>query len=430
MISTSYQPNADALHLGLAPEGTEMTESREGQRDVMMEFDRQGRLVGIEALDVGRRWADPKAECVARHPFWAGRRPDRRPRQAIFLALVPSAPQFNVSLYEKRRMIGRRHLPLLASALALPALGARAQAAAREFRVGTITPAHHTWNVAIRNFGEELRASSEGRFSLTQFPSGQLGNEATMLQQLQTGALDMSLMTTAELTNRVEALGALHAPFLVGSIQQGIAALRSAPALGLLNTLPQTVGCVGVRYCMTGLRNILMRDAAATLADIRGRKIRITPAAPIRDFYVMIGTAPIPLPLPQVFDALANGQIDGLELDHESVLNGRFQEVARTMLLSNHSMFPGVGLISGRTWAGLAPADRDLVRALMAKHLDALADGMVQVEVDNLARLRQSRMEIRPVGADFFGDAVAQWDRAWGPRAPALAQLRAIAARA
>lgn len=321
----------------------------------------------------------------------------------------------------------RRHLPLLASGLALPALhGARAQGATREFRLGTITPAHHTWNVAARNFGEELRTASNGRFTVAQFPSGQLGNEATMLQQLQTGALDMSFMTTAEITNRVDALGALHAPFLVGSVQQAIALLRSPAALGLLNALPQSVGCVGVRYCMTGLRHILSRDAVASLADLRGRKIRITPAAPIRDFYTMIGTAPIPLPLPQVFDALANGQIDGLELDHESVVNGRFQELCRTMLLTNHSMFAAVGLISGRTWAGLAPADRDLIRSLMSKHMDAQADGMVRVEEENLARLRQSRMEIRPVGADFFGDAVAQWDRAWGPRAPALAQLRAL----
>jgi TRAP-type C4-dicarboxylate transport system substrate-binding protein len=322
--------------------------------------------------------------------------------------------------------VRRRHLPLLATGLALPALGARAQAATREFRLGTITPGHHTWNVAARNFGEELRAASGGRFTVTQFPSGQLGNEATMLQQLQTGALDMALLTSAEITNRVDAFGALHAPFIAASVPNAIALLRSQPALGLLNLLPQSVGCVGVRYCMTGLRHILTRDAVASLADIRGRKIRITPAAPIRDFYTMIGTAPVPLPLPQLFDALANGQIDGLELDNESVVNGRFQELCRTMLLTNHSMFAGIGLVSGRTWAALAPADRDAVRTLLSKHMDAQADGMVQVDVDNLARLRQSRMEIRPVGADFFGDAVAQWDRAWGPRAPALAQLRAL----
>jgi TRAP-type C4-dicarboxylate transport system substrate-binding protein len=315
-------------------------------------------------------------------------------------------------------------LPSLATpAIALAA--ARAQGA-RELRLGTITPAHHSWNVAARNMGEELRAASGGRFTVTQFPSGQLGNETTMLQQLQTGALDMSFMTTAEITNRAGAFGALHAPFLAGSVRGAIAMLRSAPALGLLDVLPRSVGCVGLRYGMTGLRQLLMRDSVATLADLSGKRIRITPAAPIRDFHLMIGTVPAPLPLPQVFDALANGRIDGLELDFESVLNGRFEELARCMLLSNHAAFPMVGLVSGRSWAGLAPADREMIRTLAAKHIDAQADGMLRAEEDNLARLRQGRMAIRPVDAAFFGDAPATWDRVWGPRAPVLAQLRAL----
>ena len=41
------------------------------------------------------------------------------------------------------------------------------------------------------------------------------------------------------------------------------------------------------------------------------------------------------------------------------------------------------------------------------------------------AQLRASNMQVRPTGPEFFGDAVAQFDRAWGPRAPSLAQLRA-----
>jgi hypothetical protein len=37
-------------------------------------------------------------------------------------------------------------------------------------------------------------------------------------------------------------------------------------------------------------------------------------------------------------------------------------------------------------------------------------------------------MQVRTVGADFFGDAVAQWDRMWAPKAPILPELRRIAA--
>jgi uncharacterized protein YuzE len=57
MISTSYDPDADALYLRLAPTGTKVAETREVQPGVMMDFDERGGLIGIEVLDVRRRRA-------------------------------------------------------------------------------------------------------------------------------------------------------------------------------------------------------------------------------------------------------------------------------------------------------------------------------------------------------------------------------------
>ena len=77
---------------------------------------------------------------------------------------------------------------------AVAALGLALPAAAqeREFRLGLITPPVHVWNQEVAAMSETLQELSDGRFSITAFPSGQLGNESDMLQQLQTGALDMA----------------------------------------------------------------------------------------------------------------------------------------------------------------------------------------------------------------------------------------------
>ena len=323
-----------------------------------------------------------------------------------------------------RSLTRRASLAAAAAILALPANHARAQAP-REFRLGLITPPAHSWNQALNAWNTALQRASGGRFSVTQFPSGQLGNEAAMLQQLQTGALDLSLLTTSELSNRVDTFGALHAPFIVQTIEDAVRMLRGPVALGLLNGLPQATGCVGFRYGMVGMRQIITRDVTTTLADLRGKKVRITPAAPTRDFFTMIGMAPTPLALPQIFEALSNGQIDGVDLDFESIINNRFQDICRTMLLTNHFAFPAVGLMSARVWATLTPPDREIVRGTMTEALDGLCDAMPEREARQGAVLRASNMQVRPVGPEFFGDAVEQFDRSWGPRAPALAQLRA-----
>lgn len=85
-------------------------------------------------------------------------------------------------------------------------------ASAKEMRLGLIVPATHQWSQAAVAMGEELKQKSGGKYSVTIFPAGQLGNEAQMLQQLQTGALDMAFMTGAKITNRVPDFSAPFAP--------------------------------------------------------------------------------------------------------------------------------------------------------------------------------------------------------------------------
>jgi len=41
----------------------------------------------------------------------------------------------------------------------------------------------------------------------------------------------------------------------------------------------------------------------------------ITPFEPILDFYSALGAAPTPMPLPAVYEALANGQVDAIDMD-------------------------------------------------------------------------------------------------------------------
>jgi uncharacterized protein YuzE len=55
MISTSYDPEADAFYVRIAPKGTPVAETREVQPVVMLDLDAAGQVIGIEVLDVRRR---------------------------------------------------------------------------------------------------------------------------------------------------------------------------------------------------------------------------------------------------------------------------------------------------------------------------------------------------------------------------------------
>jgi len=63
MITTTYDPEADALYVRLAPRDAQDT--REIAPGVMLDFDARGQVIGIEVLSVrARDTAAPAAEAA------------------------------------------------------------------------------------------------------------------------------------------------------------------------------------------------------------------------------------------------------------------------------------------------------------------------------------------------------------------------------
>ena len=59
MITTTYDPEADALYVRFAPKGTEVETTNEVAPDVMLDLDAAGNIIGIEVLGVRSRTAAP-----------------------------------------------------------------------------------------------------------------------------------------------------------------------------------------------------------------------------------------------------------------------------------------------------------------------------------------------------------------------------------
>tara|TARA_R110001606_G_scaffold111545_2_gene238176 strand:- start:5304 stop:6143 length:840 start_codon:yes stop_codon:yes gene_type:complete len=276
--------------------------------------------------------------------------------------------------------------------------------------------------------GEELKERSDGQYNVVVFPAGQLGNEARMLQQLQTGALDIAFLTAAEVANRVPDFGALFAPYLVRDVVQAGQLLNGETAQAMLDQLPAKAGVVGLGYGVAGMRLMLNAFPTDTVEAIGGRKIRITPFPPVQDFYRLLDAASTPMPVTDVYDALANGQVDGVDADLELIWKLRLYERANTVLQSNHMMFPVIGLMSGRLWAQMSEKDRGMIRELTRKHLSTLTAHYEKAEADTQTRIEQAGVKVTPVGPEFFGDTLQQWEDIWQEKTPELVDLRREAA--
>lgn len=323
--------------------------------------------------------------------------------------------------------LSRRHIVALGASLPLAA-PSLSLAQTKELRLGLITPVGHSWNKAALVLADKLKAATNGRMTMTVFHSGQLGNESAMMQQLQSGALDMGFIQAAELGSRVPHLAAINAPYIVRSTPAVAKFVRHPEVLKLFDVLPATTGTIGQGWGITGMRAIFSSKDLQSLADIKGMKLRINPTPVYRDFYQILGAAPTPIPTPQVYDAMANGQVDGLEADLEFSWNQRFDKVSKVILQMNAVFMPFAAIVSGRVWQTFSAADKDLITKLVKETLDEQIDGLAGNEPNLIENFKKAPIPIRQVAVADTEAVIAAFDKIWLPQSPVIANLRKVGA--
>jgi TRAP-type C4-dicarboxylate transport system substrate-binding protein len=318
----------------------------------------------------------------------------------------------------------RRHV--LAGGAATLAAPSVVVAQAREMRCGILTPSGHPWNQAALRVADKLKAETNGRLTMTVFHAGQLGNEPAMLQQMQSGALDMGWIMAGEMGTRVPAIASVNSPYVVDSTAKIARLMRHPLVLGMFDLLPRETGTVGLAWGITGMRAIFAARDISKLADIKGMKLRINTTPAYRDFYQLLGAAPTPIPAPQVFDAMTNGQVDGLESDLEFSWLQRFDRVAKTLLQMNALHMPVIAQASGRVWQSLSASDRELIQRTTKAELDRQIDELAGNEPKMIENFRGTAVTMRTADPAEAEAVVAEFDKIWVPKAPVLAELRKV----
>ena len=172
------------------------------------------------------------------------------------------------------------------------------------------------------------------------------------------------------------------------------------------------------------MRAVFATKDISAPTDLKGMKLRINPTPVYRDFYQLLGAAPTPIPTPAVFDAMSNGQVDGLEADIEFSWNQRFDKVSKTLLQMNALFMPFAPLVSGRIWQGLDAKDKELIRKLVAQTLDAQINDIVTTEAGLIDKFKGSGIAFKTAGSYNPDGIIQEFDKLWLPKAPQIAELR------
>jgi len=268
-------------------------------------------------------------------------------------------------------------------------------------------------------------AASASRCFTPASSGNETGDDATRCSPVRS---TVGWIQAAELGSRVSSIASINAPYLASSTGQVAKLVRHPSAMRLLDVLPRETGTIGLGWGITGMRVVFSNKNIAGVKDLNGLKLRINPTPVYRDFYQLLGAAPTPIPTPAVYDAMANGQVDGLEADIEFSWNQRFDRVSKVMLPMNAVFMPFAPLVSGRIWQTLDDKDKDLIRGLTTKVLDEQIKDIVNTELGLIEKLKTAgTVSIKQDSSFNPAEVIKAFDAMWLPKAPQITDLRKVA---
>ncbi len=296
--------------------------------------------------------------------------------------------------------------------------------AERQLRVGIGLSAQHPQGRAVQYFADRLSERTDGRWRVSLHASGSLGNDVSMLGDLQSGKLDFSAPDTSTLSKFEPGFSLLNLPFEFSSETDATRSLDGKFGDQLLRAL-EPHGLVGLGYWENGFRHVTnSKRALRGVNDFKDLRVRVMQNPVFIDAFQGLGAKTVPLPFPELFAALKAQGVDAQENPPITILSERFYEVQRYMTLTRHSYSAWALLMSKKIWSTLSDNEkkilrdvavetRDYERALIRTEsknaIDTLkAKGM---DVQELSRVEASR--VRMLVAERVDKHKIKIDRKW-----------------
>lgn len=230
------------------------------------------------------------------------------------------------------------------------------------FRYAENQPEDYPTTVAAYKFAEIVKEKSEGRINIEVYAGAQLGDEKSVIEQIQLGTIDFTRVSISPLSEFSKALNVLQMPYLYTSAEQMWKVLDGEIGEKFLADMVEA-NMYGLSWFDAGSRNFYnsVREVK-TLADMKGLKIRVQESSLMMGMVKALGAEPTPMAYAEVYSGLQNGTIDGAENNWPSFESTSHYEVAKYFVLDEHTRVPEMQLISKATMEKLSAEDQQILR--------------------------------------------------------------------
>jgi tripartite ATP-independent transporter DctP family solute receptor len=240
-------------------------------------------------------------------------------------------------------------LSSLALLIAMASTTAGAQT--RELTMGNVNPAKHGTTLAAQQFADKLGELTGGKVKVIHHHSGALGGEREVAQQVQLGTVDFSPVTTAPLSTLVPEMSVFQLPYIFRDYQHVYAALDGSDTIRkYYEPVLDRKGFKLVGFIAAGYRGIYGHYPINSLADVKGKKIRVQEDKILVATFKALGMISTPIAFPEVATALQTKVIDFAEGGINTYYHNKFYDIVKNVADVRHTHQAIALVMSKASW--------------------------------------------------------------------------------
>jgi tripartite ATP-independent transporter DctP family solute receptor len=212
------------------------------------------------------------------------------------------------------------------------------------------------YHAGFQKWAKAVEERTKGGLKIEVFPSAQLGVEEDILEQIRAGANVGQNTDSARMGNYVPAIACMNGPYFAETLEE-VEKLKRLPTVkGWLDELANKYGFKVLSFSwVQGYRHFFTNKPVRTPEDLKGLRIR-TPPAPIwQESVRALGATPVALAFGEMYPALQQKVVDGVELVYNNIPAGRFYEVLKYVSETRHIMLINFEVISAKWFNALPP---------------------------------------------------------------------------
>lgn len=245
-----------------------------------------------------------------------------------------------------------------------------------------------------------LNAKNSCDLKVQVYPSSQLGGSNDMIQLLQLGSVESTLLPASFLVGFQPLLGIMDLPYYFPDDPQKLLQIHKSQAMKDLLDTTTSKGIVSLNIWHTGYKEWTGPHAMVKPEDYKGLTARVMPSQVLVEQNRLLGLQNVSMNFGETYSALQNGTIQAQDNPITLIYSMKFYEVQKAMTMTDHGTLDQVFMVSKKWWDQLPESCQQEIRAAADEAAKVSFDATQKGIQEALKAFDKAGMEVIPMTAE------------------------------